>query len=378
MATLSTSSTTDVPANNVSSVTIIILAPTSTPTVTRTPTASNTPTITLTPTVTNTPTITRTPTVTNTPERFNLPTHHAKGVVADPTRGRLFVNSRDDDAVYVLDETTLNGLAMIAVGKEPFGIAYLNGKVFTANFASNSVSVIDTGSLVKVAEISVAACGGRPTHITANSATGKVYVALHASGSVAVIDASSNTYAGCITGVGSGTFGIAANANLNRIYVTNRDSLDLAVINGASDTLLDSQRQNFGSSPYFVATDPNNNRVYVAVAKAGDNDVVTRLFVFDATANNLSPVNGSPLTIGDNADGGNIAASACSGRIYIAESKNGTVRVLNSDLSVFAVWNAANNVGPDPFSLALDSTRGRVFIVDRTTNALTVKAECGP
>ena len=296
-----------------------------------------------------------------------------KNIVYDEINNLLFVADRDNNAVLVYDPNSLSVTNSVDVGQRPFGLALLNGRVYAANFDSNSVSVINASTLALITTINLnsgANCGTQPTHIAANPATNKLYVALHGSGRVAVLDGATSTFSKCIDGVGGGTFGIAVNSALNRVYVTGRDSKDLRVLNGATDEEIDGQRQEFGeSSPYQVAVDPNNDRVYVAVSIPFDHETVTRLYVYDADAGNLSPVVGSPFTIGNNHDGGGIGASACSGKIYILESDNNTVRVLNSNLTL-----NTTHAQTDPFGLAFGD--GKVFITNRAPATLSALTDC--
>ncbi len=296
-----------------------------------------------------------------------------KNIVYDGTNERLFVADRDNNAVLVYDPNTLDLTNSVDVGQRPFSMALLNGHVYAGNFNSNSVSVINAATLAVVATIDLNAgpnCGTQPTHIAANPSTNKLYVALHGSGRVAVLDGASNSFLTCIDGVGGGTFGIAVNPALNRVYVTGRDSKDLRVLDGATDTQLDSQRQEFGdSSPYQVAVDPNNDRVYVAVSIPVDHETVTRLYAYDADAGNLTPVVGSPFTIGNNHDGGGIGASPCSGKIYVLEPDNNTVRVLNSDLTL-----NTTHAQTDPFGLAFGD--GKAFITNRAPATISTLADC--
>ncbi len=296
-----------------------------------------------------------------------------KDIIYDETNERLFVADRDNNMVLVYDANTLGVTNSVDVGQQPFGMALLNGRVYAANFNSNSVSVINASTLALITTINLnsgANCGTQPTHIAANPSTNKLYVALHGSGRVAVLDGATSTFSKCIDGVGGGTFGIAVNSALNRVYVTGRDSKDLRVINGTTDTQLDGQRQEFDeSSPYQVTVDPNNDRVYVAVSIPVDHETVTRLFVYDADAGNLTPVAGSPFTIGNNHDGGGIGASACSGKIYVLEPDNNTVRVLNSNLTL-----NTTHAQTDPFGLTFGG--GKVFITNRAPATISTLTDC--
>ncbi len=302
-----------------------------------------------------------------------VPPSELKNIVFDATTQRLFVAERDNNAVRIYDASTMSEIGYVTVGLRPFGMATLNGRVYAANFNSDSISVIDAATLSVVKTIALNSCSGQPTHIAANPSTNKLYVALKRDSRVAAINGATDTLGTCINGVGGGAFGIATNPALNRIYVTGRDSFDLRVIDGATDTQIESQRQAFEGSPYQVAVDPTNNRVYLAVsANVPDFDSVTRFYVYDADAGNLTPVGGSPFTINNNHDGGGIAASPCSGKIYIAETDNDTVRVLNSNLSVNAILNQGANA--EPYGIAFGANK--VFITNRNAATISAQIEC--
>ena len=115
--------------------------PTSTPTG-PTPTSSSTPTSTRTATPTATGTATRTPTP-STPQAYPtlvpIPGAMApNGLATDPLRQRLYVSSRDNDRLYVLETTGLGVLASLPVGSQPFGVAVnsTTNRIYVANYGS--------------------------------------------------------------------------------------------------------------------------------------------------------------------------------------------------------------------------------------------------
>ena len=76
--------------------------------------------------------------------------------------------------------------ATIPVGSDPFGVAVeqFTGKVYVANFSSNTVSVINPATNAVIATIPV---GGEPVGVAVNQLTGKVYVTNTHSDTVSVI-----------------------------------------------------------------------------------------------------------------------------------------------------------------------------------------------
>ncbi len=72
--------------------------------------------------------------------------------------------------------------------------------------------------------------------------------------------------------VGSYPFGAAANPTTHRIYVTNRGSGTVSVINGTTNTVIATIP--VGINPMFIAVNPNTNRIYVPNNGSGTLSVI--------------------------------------------------------------------------------------------------------
>jgi YVTN family beta-propeller protein len=103
-----------------------------------------------------------------------------------------------------------------------------------------------------------------------NPTTNRIYVANVDSNDVSVIDGATNTEidtdgnpANGITRipVGSNVLGVAANPATNRIYVANPLSNNISVIDGATNAV--TATATVGSYPYAVTVNPTTNRIYV-------------------------------------------------------------------------------------------------------------------
>ncbi|MGB8646011.1 MAG: hypothetical protein WCF84_12295 [Anaerolineae bacterium] len=313
--------------------------------------------------------VTRTPSPTPTPH----PVIHPKGLTYDPISHRVFVASRDTNTVEVLNEETLNRVHdPIPVGKQPFDVVLVGTQLFVANFVSSSVSVIDSITLARLPDIDISSCGGEASHIAADPTMNRVYVTLHASGRVAIVDAAARALVACV-GVGVGTFGIAVDTDQHRVYVGNRDSNDLWMIDGATNDARQVYKFEQGGvrgSPYYVAFDTASGRLLVMGALP--EPVANQLFVFQPTANGVTLV--QQIKVGDTADGGWVMTSPCSGLIYIAASADNTLWVLNPDLTVNRVLSA-DTVGNDPFGLADNPALGYVYIGNRTPGDIRILRE---
>ncbi len=222
-------------------------------------------------------------------------------------------------------------------------------RIYTANFSSSNVAVIDGAINTLVTTIYV---GGQPYGIAVNSITNRIYVTDLMNLRVSVIDGATNTVIATIP-VGNQAYdrpyGIAVNPVTNRIYVTNWFSLSVSVIDGATNTVIAGiSVLSYGGNPYGVGVNSTTNRIYVttplsssvAVINGATNAVVATV-----------PVCQSPLGVDVN---------LTSNRIYVANSWDGTVSVINGATnSVLATVLAGNNFTS---GVAVNSTTNRIYV----------------
>ncbi|CAG1001008.1 PE-PGRS family protein PE_PGRS18 [Gammaproteobacteria bacterium] len=333
---------------------------------------------------------TPTPTVTPTPTRTPIPPTIAdpKGMVSDPARDRLWLVNHGDGTVAVFRESTLTNttatlLAKVAVGTKPFGIGMVDDKIYVANnggTSASTVSVMNAATMTKIKDIALSTCGNGATHLAVNPNTHRVYVSLYGSTRVAVINSLSDSIIGCVP-VNAGTFGIAVHPASNSIFVGNRDGLDLWRIDGntnAATQVVNWSNGQGGGSPYYVWINPTTNLLFVMVGLP-NSSVPDRLYVYSIdNAGNL----GTPriVAVGNTGEGGYLVQSQCSGMVFIAESADDVVRILNSDLTLFGTVTAASGlVDQGPYGLLENATLKRVYVSNKPSNTLKILNECpGP
>jgi YVTN family beta-propeller protein len=351
---------------------------TPTPTITRTPTSSATPTATSTfpPGVTPTPTPTATRTPTRTPVVV-LPTTvpvtgmvHPKAVAVNPNTHRVYVTSRDNDRLYMLDGISLQVLGSVAVGDQPWGVTVNpnTNKVYVANWGTNNVTVVDGASLAVLKSIYV---GPRPIFAKHNPNTNQVFVVTYGNSSVAIINGATDTLQATVTSGGVGSWGLAVNPNLNRIYVSNRDSRDITTLDGNNNwTVLGGQSVAACSgsepSPYGLEFNPINNKLYNACAPSGS---VNTAVIYQANAGGLSLVGTRSISNGGGDAGGGIAIDTGNGNAFFTNSASNNVSVIGGSSNNVVATVAT---GLDPFGIAADPGTGRIFVANRTSDNLTV------
>jgi YVTN family beta-propeller protein len=113
--------------------------------------------------------------------------------------------------------------------------------------------------------------------IAVNPVTNRVYVANLNDNTVSVIDGASNTVVDTVA-VGVIPEVVAVNTVTNRIYVANSSSNTISAIDGNTDTVVGTI-----SSPYttFLAVNSVTNRIYAG------NQLASTVYVFDGSTNNL-------------------------------------------------------------------------------------------
>ncbi len=155
---------------------------------------------------------------------------------------KLYVANYMTGIISVISTENDTKIKDIPVGVGPTYIFPNNNELYVANEFSNNVSVISTKNDTKIKDIPV---GDRPTFIATDN--GKLYVANSISNTISVISTLNDTKIGEDIPVGDGPSNIFVQEFRNAIYVTNRDSDGISVIDGVSNKVVG--RVSFDLSP---------------------------------------------------------------------------------------------------------------------------------
>ncbi len=310
--------------------------PTAPPTATRTPTVTSSPTASVTPTATAIPTATATPTAVESPLITGLacmpqvratvrvgpgPKNIAAGAAgfltglfpssqlariqpdgaalswqADTGAGRTngvavwenvaITTQRDTGAATLHDAITGKRLAVLSVGKLPWGVAAADGRAYVANFGDNTVSIIDLRTLSVTATVPVdvnpvTAVAGEP---------GQAYV-VHLGGQITWLSAEGKILARIKTGAAEAQ-GIAWDRLRDRVYVGSQAGYVIAVN-------MESQREvarfRLPGPAYALALNPGTGRVFAVDARN------SRLYVIEPDGSGIGQIT---LPAQDPAEGG--------------------------------------------------------------------------
>ncbi len=289
-------------------------------------------------------------------------------------------------------------IATIPVGTYPalgVGVNATTNRIYVNNSGSNNISVIDGATNTEIDTdgnpgngITRIPVGSGPAGLAVNPATNRIYVSNQMTNNVSVIDGATNTEIDTdgdpgngITRipVGSGPVGVAVNPTTNRIYVNNFSwgSGSVSVIDGATNTEIDTDadpgngitRIPVGDRPHLVAVNTITNRVYVA--NWGTNDVS----VIDGASNTVVatiPVGTYPI---------GVAINPTTNRIYVSNSF--------LDISDVSVIDGTTNteidtdgdpgngitripVGSGPAGLSANPTTNRVYVANTQSDDVSV------
>ncbi len=293
------------------------------------------------------------------------------GLAVHGTNRRIYITSRNNGMLYMLDPVSLSVIGQAAVGSLPYGVAedYALNRVWVANFGSGTVSVLDATTLSTVATISMGA-GSEPTAIGYLRAYQRVFVANHHTNTIAVINAVTNTVEKFVTVLDKGAWGLAVNDRLNRVYVSFRETATLVTLDAGSnwEPLTGQTIQPCGgqpAAPYGLAFDSGPMKLFVACAPAGS---VNTAVVYQAGSGGLVELKRVGLPSGG-PNGGLVAVNGASNNAFFANSSSNSVTILGHP-SNLAIGTEA--VGRDPGPVAVDPVGGRVIIGNRGDNTLTI------
>jgi len=182
-------------------------------------------------------------------------------VVLDPTRGRAFVALPGEDAVQVFDANTLELIRKIPLhlGDEPRELAVTadGATVITANYGSNTASVIDTHALLEIDRVRV---GTGPVSVVVEPRGDRAYVLNALADSLSVVQVAERQVVATVA-LGETPRRAAMSRDGRRLFVVGDFSPDLLAIDVAS--LAVAERIYVGGRPLCLTVDARTGLIYV-------------------------------------------------------------------------------------------------------------------
>jgi YVTN family beta-propeller protein len=230
-----------------------------------------------------------------------------------------------------------------------------------------------------------------PRAIALNPVTGDVYAVAPRENALMVFHKGANSARRI--GVGRGPVAVAVNPKTNRIYVANNESGSVSVIDGTAEAV--TAKLDVGANPYVLAVDSISNKILVSNTFS---DVLT---VIDGETNALTKLKAS------SADA--IEVDESMGKVYLLGYENENLHVLDEKSGAISKarmgihqWGMALDsghhalyvtmsgsaelaiidqekvdvrkvtTGETPCSVALNPASGRLYVVNHTSDSVTV------
>jgi YVTN family beta-propeller protein len=202
-----------------------------------------------------------------------------------------------------------------------------------------------------------------PAGIDVNPTTGSIYVTYPApSGVVDIWDGHWNFVA--TVQVGSAPVGVAVDATSNKIYVANKGSNNISVIDGSTNAVIATVTDPNGQSPVAVGINPATNTIYVANSESNN------LTVIDGTTDSVT----ATISVGTAPSG--VAVDPQTNFIYVANAGDSQ----NNDLGNITVINGATNAtttladanAKNPVAVAANPTTNKFYVANSRSNNVTV------
>jgi YVTN family beta-propeller protein len=291
---------------------------------------------------------------------------HVVPVGNSPTR----VDVNPDTAYTYVANAASESISAIS-GQMPISSGQKNREIgqqtIPANAGPENIAVNPTTNNDTVIRQQTIALDIGPQIIAVNPTTNTIYAASYDSSTVSVINGATNSIVESID-VGDAASDIAndvaVNPTTNTIYVASHDSSTvsvmggtLSVMDGATNRVVGSIA--LGSRPTSVAVNPTTNTIYVA---SYDSSTVS---VIDGTTNSVM---GSIAM--DGSSPSDVAVNPNTNTIYVAESDSNTVSVINGTTN--SVMGSIAMDGSSPSDVAVNPTTNTIYVASYDSNITSV------
>lgn len=292
-----------------------------------------------------------------------------------PVEGRRFLAAElneADNQLYLLDSVNKELavldcssdriLAKVKVGADPRDISVNEkaGRIYINNFFGQSVTVIDAKNLSVVTTISFPS-GAYPNKVAINNLSGRLYIPVLNLNKIIIVEAATNKIIKEIEAGGRNPDSASVNLKANEIYFLNPESNNLAVVDGATDSLsavLPPQAKAGNpvfSQPVNIAFDYQKNLVYVL------NNLSGTMTIIDGRTNRpwkVVPVGQNPRAVG-----------LTNEKLYVVNADDDSVTVLSrKDFSPLDTLE----VGSGPGAIAVNKRADKIFIVNHDSGTVSV------
>lgn len=271
------------------------------------------------------------------------------GVAVSPDGTRVYVANRASKSVTVLDAATDLVIATISVGSAPVSVAATDDFVYVVNAADSSLMVInaDTRKVTKTIEVGV-----NPVAVTLSPDGTEAYLTVQSTNAVQVIDTASHAVVASIP-VGTAPQRVAFSPDGARAYVTNFGTNSMWVIDTADRTV--ARTVAVGTGPLGVAATPDGDWVFVVNTTAKTVSMIPTLTFKPLPAIDVGP---NPIEVAVNDEAA-----------YVVCQSDNSISVISVR---YRDEIATIRVGGNPHGAAMRPDGKRVYVTNRGSNSLSV------
>lgn len=297
----------------------------------------------------------------------------SSSALASQSSTMAFVTDSASNALLPINLTSVQPSVPISVGAAPFGVAVLpdGSRVYVSN-RGFSTRLNSTVSVIAVADGSVKTTitvGRMPMGVAADSQGRYVYVANNLSHSLTVIATATDTVFTTVplnNPDGTGSFsprGVAVNPNpgMPYVYVTNRSSDDLAIVNTTDWSV--ERVGGIGTDPYGVAVAKDGKTVYVALEGDG------KLALVDAVSHQVAKIDVGPAGLNSGPTG---VAVGRDGKVYVTNTESANLWVVDPANVDPAKRSVPVYVGGKPVGVSVSPDGSHVYVANSTGASLFV------
>jgi YVTN family beta-propeller protein len=279
-----------------------------------------------------------------------------QGMAVSPDGTRLYVANRASKSLTVIDTATDLVLGTVSVGDGPTAVAATDDFAYVLNAAEATVMIVNATTLKVTDTLSV---GDNPTSITATPDGMELWVTVQSSNNIQIIDidpdsGTKNTVVQSIP-VGLAPQRVAFTADGTAAHVTNFGTNSMWVIDVAARTTLRTVAT--GTGPLGVCVTPDGDWVFVTNSTAG-------------TISMIPTASYKPLPAIDVGDAP-IEVAATDEFAYVVNQSNNTVSVISV---VYRDEIATINLGGNPHGVVLRPDGQRAYVSNRSGAAISVIA----
>jgi len=281
-------------------------------------------------------------------------------IAVNPVTNKIYVGDVGDTNLTVIDGAT-NAITTIPLavvgGTSAIAVDQVTNRIYLASGAAggSTFTVLDGATNNTVTQLTL---GAITTAISVNEVTNKIYVASGFASNVAVIDGATETLSATLPTVTGYPIAIAINPVTNMIYVANNHPAPggspqwfMTVIDGASNATASVQ---VGNTPYFVAVDPGTNQVYEANGSGASVSIFNGATAGAPASTSLS----ATLTVGQGPE--TIGINPLTHKAYVGNYLGASVSVIEEATTQVATVPA----GVYPIAVALNPVTNMLYVVN--------------